>query len=59
MSVTTSTEPAVWIGCLACYNNGTLTGAWFQATTADEITLGARPEALRRAHRHRADQRSP
>lgn len=42
MSVTTSTEPAVWIGCLACYNNGTLAGAWFQATTADEIT----PEKL-------------
>lgn len=38
MSAATSTEPAVWIGCLACYNAGALTGAWFQATTAYEIT---------------------
>ena len=36
MSVTTIT-PAVWIGCLACYNAGRLTGNWFEATTADEI----------------------
>ncbi|MDR8020406.1 antirestriction protein ArdA [Nesterenkonia aerolata] len=36
MSVATIT-PAVWIGCLSCYNAGALTGAWFEATTADEI----------------------
>lgn len=35
---TTTTDPAVWIGCLACYNAGRLTGDWYQATEADEVT---------------------
>lgn len=34
----TTTEPAVWIGCLACYNAGRLTGDWYDATEADQIT---------------------
>ncbi|WP_193107342.1 antirestriction protein ArdA [Brachybacterium sp. FME24] len=39
--MTTTTEPAmkVWIGCLACYNNGQLVGEWFHAIDADEVTL--------------------
>lgn len=28
----------VWIGCLACYNNGRLVGKWYPATDAAEIT---------------------
>lgn len=40
-------EPRVWIGCLACYNNGHLVGDWFNATVADEVTVadvhGAQP----------------
>lgn len=28
----------VWIGCLACYNNGDLTGKWYAATDAADIT---------------------
>jgi antirestriction protein len=32
------TEPAAWIGCLACYNNGTLRGKWITARqAADEF----------------------
>ena len=38
MSAATTITPAVWIGCLACYNAGRLTGNWFQATIADEVT---------------------
>lgn len=37
----TATEallPRVWIGCLACYNDGRLVGGWFDAETADEVT---------------------
>lgn len=34
----TDTTPRVWIGCLACYNEGRLVGDWFDAATADEIT---------------------
>lgn len=30
--------PSVWIGCLACYNEGRLVGDWFDAEDADEIT---------------------
>lgn len=41
-AVTSTVTPAVWIGCLACYNAGRLTGDWFEAITADEIT----PETL-------------
>lgn len=33
------TVPRVWIGCLACYNAGRLTGDWFEAATADEVTV--------------------
>lgn len=36
---TTDTTPRVWIGCLACYNEGRLVGDWFDAATADEVTL--------------------
>ena len=35
---TTDTTPRVWIGCLACYNAGSLVGDWFAASTADEVT---------------------
>ncbi len=35
---TTTTDPAVWIGCLACYNNGTLTGDWYEGASAGEVT---------------------
>jgi antirestriction protein len=42
--------PAVWVGCLACYNNGTLRGKWVTARRAgeemagDEITYGGQAE---------------
>ncbi|MDK8657711.1 antirestriction protein ArdA [Actinotignum sanguinis] len=32
------TRPSVWIGCLACYNNGRLIGNWFPAEVAGDIT---------------------
>ncbi|WP_397333683.1 antirestriction protein ArdA [Ornithinimicrobium sp. INDO-MA30-4] len=35
----TDTTPRAWIGCLACYNNARLVGEWFDAETADEVTL--------------------
>jgi antirestriction protein len=34
-------EPAAWIGCLSCYNNGTLRGKWITARqAADEADSG-------------------
>ena len=38
-SSATDTTPRAWIGCLACYNAGRLIGDWFDAATADEVTL--------------------
>ena len=35
---TTIVRPAVWIGCLACYNNGKLIGEWYDAEDAGEVT---------------------
>ena len=37
-SSATDTTPRAWIGCLACYNAGSLVGDWFDAATADEVT---------------------
>lgn len=37
-SPSTDTTPRVWIGCLACYNEGRLVGDWFDAASADEVT---------------------
>ena len=34
MTTTTHTEPAAWIGCLSCYNAGTLRGKWITAHQA-------------------------
>lgn len=34
----TDTTSRVWVGCLACYNEGRLIGDWFDADTADEVT---------------------
>ena len=39
MEKTTDTTPRVWIVCLSCYNRGRLIGEWFDAATADEVTL--------------------
>lgn len=42
MVLTSSTpaidEPRVWIGCLACYNEGRLRGDWFSAAEAADVT---------------------
>ncbi|ALD74009.1 antirestriction protein ArdA [Trueperella pyogenes] len=35
----TTVRPAVWIGCLACYNEGVLNGEWFAAEDAEKVTL--------------------
>lgn len=34
----TLVRPAVWIGCLACYNGGNLVGRWFPTEEAGEVT---------------------
>ncbi|GAB04569.1 antirestriction protein ArdA [Gordonia amarae] len=36
---TNADEPAIWLGCLHCYNSGRLVGHWFAASGADEVTL--------------------
>lgn len=33
------TTPRVWLGCMHHYNSGYLVGAWFDAESADEVTL--------------------
>lgn len=38
MITQTTVRPSVWIGCLACYNEGILNGRWFPAEEADEVT---------------------
>jgi antirestriction protein len=39
------TEPTAWIGCLACYNNGTLRGKWITARqAADDIAEAERTD---------------
>lgn len=40
----TTTEPKVWIGCLACYNGGRLTGDWVDATEAADYVPCRRTE---------------
>jgi antirestriction protein len=35
-----TTDLRVWIGCLACYNEGLLSGEWYDADQADEVTIG-------------------
>lgn len=37
-TITTDTEPRVWIGCLACYSAGRLVGQWVDATEATAPT---------------------
>jgi antirestriction protein len=36
MTTTTTHEPRVWLGCLACYNNGRLLGEWMDPAAAAE-----------------------
>ena len=40
-ALTTTTDARVWIGCLACYNSGRLTGQWYDAREAGEVTTDA------------------
>ena len=49
---TTDTTPRAWIGCLACYNAGSLVGDWFDAESADEATLADVHGAHSRADSH-------
>lgn len=30
--------PRVWVGCLACYNDGSLVGQWYEAAEAGDLT---------------------
>lgn len=48
----TDTTPRAWIGCLACYNNGRLVGAWHDAINADEVTTDSLHGAHLRADSH-------
>jgi antirestriction protein len=36
METTTEEQLKVWVGCLACYNDGKLVGRWVDAIEADE-----------------------
>lgn len=36
---TKNDDPRVWIGCLSCYNDGTLVGEWFDADKAGDVTV--------------------
>lgn len=38
MTMTETTTPQVWIGCLACYNAGRLVGRWVDADEAGDVT---------------------
>ncbi|QXE37142.1 antirestriction protein ArdA [Streptomyces sp. GMY02] len=38
ITLTRIDTPRAWIGCLACYNAGRLTGEWYDADTADLVT---------------------
>lgn len=38
LSTITTIRPSVWIGCLACYNEGCLVGEWYPAEDAAEVT---------------------
>ncbi|GGJ75778.1 hypothetical protein GCM10010123_02120 [Pilimelia anulata] len=44
--------PRVWVGCLGCYNDGFLPGAWFTATTAptDMTTFNQQVRDVGRYH---------
>ena len=37
MTARTDTTPRVWVGCLACYNDGTLRGEWVDASEAGDF----------------------
>ncbi|GGU41623.1 hypothetical protein GCM10010211_00770 [Streptomyces albospinus] len=37
-TLSTAVRPSVWIGCLACYNAGHLTGSWYDADIANLVT---------------------
>lgn len=48
---TTTNEPAAWIGCLSCYNNGQLRGRWITAQQAademlEQVTYGGQAEEV-------------
>lgn len=38
IATTTDTTPHVWVGCLACCNDGRLVGDWHDASEADDVT---------------------
>ncbi|MFG2147580.1 antirestriction protein ArdA [Streptomyces sp. NPDC048696] len=37
-TLSTAIRPRVWLGCLACYNGGRLTGEWYDADIANLVT---------------------
>jgi antirestriction protein len=40
----TETEPRLWVGCLSCYNNGRLHGAWLTAEQCEGPLRKTAPE---------------
>jgi antirestriction protein len=47
--------PRVWVGCLACYNGGTLVGTWFDAPGAPETMADLDAAVWRLPTDHRVD----
>jgi len=41
-------KPSVWIGCLACYNEGHLLGEWYDLNDAQDVTVEMLHETVRR-----------
>ena len=39
MTSNNTNHPQVWVGCLACYNDGRLVGEWIDAEDAEDITI--------------------
>ena len=48
METKTTDAPSVWIGCLSCYNSGTLYGAWI--TAEDALEEHSREEITFKGH---------
>lgn len=46
MMTTETTTPRAWVGCLACYNAGSLIGAWVEGVEAGDMTTAALHAAM-------------
>lgn len=56
IETTIETTPRAWVGCLGCYNSGSLVGKWIEGSECDDLEAAGLTDAAGKCKRCGADE---